>query len=443
VLELSLVSAVIAYVADINPSQPDLPRPITPVAYSAGRVTNCGWSPRRPLLSYGLRARWEGWCSGSVFGFARLLVIRVTGAIEVGSGLESSPSRRTILSVAGVLGIAGTAFRGMPASAATAFQTRAASAAASSRIAGFAGANRAAFAAMLGKSPRPTAAPTGVRVYLDAVTYPNVTGYANANWPNLSKDYHSPAHALVSIRPKVEMLLEGKFDADLHAFMKGAPKSSASLLTMWHECATFTLGDAKYPKKPELYREGLSHLQRLAAGEIKGFGPTDVKVGVIDINPGYLHNYNHHESNPAEIYATWMAANLDWYGCDLYDNRTLDLSVYDELSTFRELINRLPGSKPNADWPVNLPECNSRRDPETGDSTRKTTGPTGYRRSDFFHYAWAWLQNTGPGGHLSGLLGFWGGTGGEGSPWPPKDTPTGSLKALVKELSAENAQSSP
>ena len=347
---------------------------------------------------------------------------------------ESSPSRRTILRAAGALGIAGTAFRAMPASAAS--RALPAGAAAGSRIPGFAGANLAAFKAMLTKSPQPSVPPTGARVYLDAAAYPNVKGYKNVKWPDIAATDSSPAHALVSIRPEVEMLLEGKFDAELHAFMKSAPQGHTSLLTMWHECATFTLADPKYPKKPARYREGLQRLQRLAAG-------TNVKVGVIDINPGYLHDYNHHKSNPADVYATWMAANLDWYGCDLYDNRTLNLSVYSELNTFRELINKLPGSKPNADWPVNLPECNSRADPVTHDATRKTTGPTGYRRSDFFHYAWAWLQNIGPGGHASGLLGFWGGTGGEGSPWPPKNTPKGSLEALLKELSAENATSSP
>lgn len=138
-----------------------------------------------------------------------------------------------------------------------------------------------------------------------------------------------------------------------------------------------------------------------------------------------------------------MAANLDWYGCDLYDNRTLDLSAYHELSLFREYVNTLPGSHPNANWPVNLPECNSRIDPKTKNSTVKTTGPTGFRRSDFFHYAWSWLQRFGPGGHSTGLLGFWVNSGGEGSTWPPKNTPAGSLPAMIAELNRQNAQSRP
>jgi hypothetical protein len=283
----------------------------------------------------------------------------------------------------------------------------------------------------------PPTPPTGVRIYLDEVTYPNTTGYASDMWPDITTEYDSPAHALVSIRPDIEMLIDGVFDAGLYAFMQEAPGGPTSLLTMWHEAATFSATDPNYPQKPALFREGLVHLQQLAAGEIAGYSEsTNVKVGVVDINPSYL-------DDPADVYATWMAANLDWYGCDLYDNSTFDLSVYDELNAFQGYINTLPGSIANANWPVNLPECNSRTDSATGNSTIATTGPTGYRRSDFFHYAWAWLQNIGPGGHSSGLLGFWGGTGDEGSPWPPADTPAGSLAAMVAELNAENEQSAP
>ena len=119
-----------------------------------------------------------------------------------------------------------------------------------------------------------------------------------------------------------------------------------------------------------------------------------------------------------------VAANLDWYGCDLYDSKALDLSVYHELNTFREYVNSLPGSVKDANWPINLPECNSRY-LKKGVSTVRTSGPTGFRRSDVFHYAWSWLQDIGPGGPCSGLLGFWGGTGGEGAPRPPVNKPEG------------------
>jgi hypothetical protein len=359
-----------------------------------------------------------------------------------------APSRRTILA-AGALGIAGAALAAGPASAAIAVggvPERMAKSAkrldlAGTKRMGFAGANRSAFATML--SGRPHTPPTGVRWYMDDTHYPNTTGYASASWPDITTEYHSRAHALVSIRPDIEMLVDGKFDAGLYAFMRGAPAGPASLLTIWHECATFTLHDPRYPKNPALYRQGLSHLQALAAGKIHPYSePTDVKVGVIDINPGYLKDYPHHKNDPKAVYAEWMAANLDWYGCDLYDNKTLDLSVYEELNTFREYINSLPESEKNADWPINLPECNSRY-PKKGVSTVRTSGPTRFRRSDFFHYAWSWLQDIGPGGPCSGLLGFWGGTGGEGAPWPPVNNPKGSLEAMIAELNAENSHSAP
>lgn len=85
---------------------------------------------------------------------------------------ESGPSRRTIIRAAGALTIAGAAFRAIPASAATASRALPASAAAGARIPGFAGSNKATFAAML-QNHTPATPPTGMRVYLDAVTFPN------------------------------------------------------------------------------------------------------------------------------------------------------------------------------------------------------------------------------------------------------------------------------
>lgn len=139
-----------------------------------------------------------------------------------------------------------------------------------------------------------------------------------------------------------------------------------------------------------------------------------------------------------------MAPNLDWYGCDLYDNASFDLSAFGELNAFRTCINSLPGSVAGADWPVNIPEINSAVVSATISTNPVTVNsPTGYRRSDFFHFAWAWLQTIGPASHLSGLLGFWNGPGNEGSPWPPADLPSGSLAAMITELEAQNGNSAP
>jgi hypothetical protein len=367
----------------------------------------------------------------------------------------SGPSRRTFLGAAGALGVAGAAFPLLGASAAEASRTaRATGAAAAARgvadtrtILPFAGANWTVFQQMqLGKTDAPTAPaltppPTGFRRYLDDTDAANTNGYATAVWPTAPNG--SPAHGIVSIRPDINMLLNGDFDADLHAFMVSAPGGPASLLTMWHECATHNLTKPWYPQNPELFTEGLTHLQNLASGHVAGYASTDVKVGVIDVNPSAipLAKYPFGPKFPAEVYIVWQAPNLDWYGCDLYDNGNFNLSVYDELNAYRTIVNNLPLSITGADWPINLPECNSA---VPADQNKVTSGnsATGYRRSDFFHYAWAWLNNIGPASHCGGLLGFWDGSGNEGSNWPPDDTADG-MTALVAELQNEFGASSP
>jgi hypothetical protein len=367
--------------------------------------------------------------------------------------------------MAGALGVAGAAFQVLPASAAEASRALRSGAAADSARAAtaapeatgaaiqpFAGADRSAFEQMLTGSdgtPLISPPPTAVRWYMDAKTYPNMTGgYAALGWPDITTMYNSPAHALVSIRPDIESLIARVFDADLHAFMLQAPAGPASLLTIWHECATFNLTKPEYPQDPELFVEALSHLQALAAGQVQGYSePTNVKVGVVDVNPSALplKKYSFKPTTAQDVYNVWMAANLDWYGCDLYDNADYNLSAYDELNQFRTCVNSLPESFPNSDWPINIPEINS---PVTDDGSGRSTiptldSPTGWRRSDFFHYAWRWLETIGPASHCSGLLGFWNGSGNEGSDWPPYDWPQGSQAAMVTELETETGQSAP
>lgn len=372
---------------------------------------------------------------------------------------SSNPSRRAFLGAAGALGVAGAAFQVMPASAAEVTRTfrgkdaaeaakavAAAPAATQTPIQSFAGASRGAFAAMLSDPPVITPAPTAVRWYMDAVTYPNTTGYSTFNWPNITTQYGSPAHALVSIRPDIAMLNAGAFDADLSAFMVSAPGGPASLLTIWHEAATFNLSNPNYPQDSASFITALTHLQKLASGKIPPYPSTDVRIGVIDVNPSALplKKYPSKPTDAQDVYNLWMAANLDWYGCDLYDNANFDLSAFGELNAFRTCINNLPGSVAGADWPVNIPEINSAVVSDTVSTNPVTTNsPTGYRRSDFFHFAWAWLQTIGPASHLSGLLGFWNGPGNEGSPWPPADLPAGSLAAMITELEAQNGNSAP
>lgn len=385
----------------------------------------------------------------------------------------SHPSRRAFLGAAGALGVAGAAFQLLPAGPAEASPViRAREVTDTAREAlespltapkAFAGADKSAFAIMLnggtvnGVSVPPlTTAPTAVRWYIDQTTFPNQTpGYYSSppptgigGWPDLSvAPYNSTAHALVSIRPDVAMLLNGEFDDDLTAFMGTAPGGPASLLTMWHEVATFSFTHPAYPQISDaaFFLEGLTYLQQLAQG-------TNVKVGAINVSPNALTMKNYPPGyTHQDVYNTWMAANLDWYGCDLYDNPTYDLSAYDELTEFQTCANNLTGSIANANWPINIPEINSpiynptgqMPPPPTAPSTITTSGPTGYRRSDFFNFAWSWIENVAPASHCTGLLGFWNGPGNEGSVWPPKNDPSGSQLAMSTELSRENGFSAP
>jgi hypothetical protein len=381
---------------------------------------------------------------------------------------QSQPSRRAFLGAAGALGVAGAAFRVWPASAAQAARSVSATGASdlakqvpavaeTTPLVPFCGADKSAFGPMLsgsGGSPVISPAPTAIRWYMDTSTYPNTTGgYGGTGleWPDISDLYGSSAHALVSIRPDIDKLNAGDFDAALSTFMQQAPAGTASLLTIWHEAATFNLSNSNYPQDPVTYVAALTHLQKLAAGEIGSYPSTDVKIGVIDVNPSALPlakypdaTYPFTPTDAQDVYNVWMAPNLDWYGCDLYDNTSYDLSAYDELNSFRTCINNITGSDAGADWPVNIPELNSPVDTAAGTSTIAVPGsPTGYRRSDFFHYAWTWLQTIGPASHCSGLLGFWNGPGSEGSPWPPANTPSGSQAAMVSLLETINGESYP
>lgn len=382
---------------------------------------------------------------------------------------ESHPSRRTFLGAASALGVAGAAFQLLPAGAARASAVirageardavREAAQSAQTAPMAFAGADRGAFAVMLnggtvnGVNVPPLATPpTAVRWYIDEKTYPNTTpGYYSSpppngvgGWPDLSgAPYNTTAHALVSIRPDITMLLNHEFDDDLIDFMGSAPGGPASLLTMWHEVATDAFSNPNYPKIADApaFVEALSYLQQLASG-------TDVKVGAVNVNPSALMMKNYPSGTThQEVYNTWMAACLDWYGCDLYDNASYSLSPYDELNEFQTCANSLPGSGENANWPINIPEINSPVDNASGlnppPSTIKTSGPTGFRRSDFFNYAWSWIENVAPASHSTGLLGFWNGPGNEGSPWPPTDDPAGSQQAMIDELNRENGFSAP
>jgi len=66
-------------------------------------------------------------------------------------------------------------------------------------------------------------------------------------------------------------------------------------------------------------------VQKLAHG-------TNVKVGAIEVVPG---------KNLAE----WMARDLDFYACDIYDFKGCDARPYEILGAFRETCDKREGGR--------------------------------------------------------------------------------------------------
>lgn len=275
----------------------------------------------------------------------------------------------------------------------------------------FAGANRTVYNEMWMEVPRKLSnGPTAARIYLDARNYPNVTGYTNMLWPTVS--HHG--HALVSIRPDITRLNNGDFDNDLMNFIASAPDGPTSLLSMWHEAATLGLKDKNYPHEPDEFRRGQAHMAELVAGS-----GGNVKFGMINL-----------DGREQDLYDTWMLPDLDWYGCDIYDNLNCSKDVFNALDDFQAKMNAL-GRGSGAGAAINVPECNSRRHL----LTRPNCGSR--RRADFFSLIWAWFGHAGQSSNMSGMLTFWGGPGGLSVPWSADD------KVVASELAAIFGASSP
>lgn len=274
----------------------------------------------------------------------------------------------------------------------------------------FAGANRAIYEQMWTVVPgKLSHGPSAARIYLDPHEYPNVTGYANLLWPVVSHNGHS----MVSIRPDITMLNNGDFDNDLINFMASAPSGPTNLLTIWHEAATLGLMDPNYPHQPDEFRRGQARMAELVAES-----GANVNFGMINI-----------DARTQELYDTWMAPNLHWYGCDLYDNRRCSKSVFNALDDFQAKMNALGGGS-GANAAINVPECNSRRhsaiSPDCGSP----------RRAEFFGLIRAWFGHADQSSNMSGMLTFWG-KGGLSATWDPGDT------VVVNELSTIFGSSSP
>jgi hypothetical protein len=241
--------------------------------------------------------------------------------------------------------------------------------------------------------------PTGQRIYLNEKKYP---GDVPKHWPVVAGN---PAHACVSIRPDLDELLKGNLDHDLARFLGSAPGGPTSLLGLWHEASTG--GPAGIYKKvdpavtgPKL-RAAQARVQKLARR-----AKANVKVGAIDV-VGI--------ARPAE----WMARDLDFYACDIYDNRQCTAQPYPMLGKFRDQCDRLMSSGPAV---IAVAETNSRR-----------SG----RRPFWFHTVWAWLQEHGYTSNTSCFLTFWRLNAPESGGWRPND------KATIAALKEIFAQSSP
>jgi hypothetical protein len=239
--------------------------------------------------------------------------------------------------------------------------------------------------------------PTGQRIYLNESVYP---GPVPKSWPAISGN---PAHACVSIRPDLEELLHGHLDAPLKHFLDTAPGGPTSLLGLWHEASTG--GPAGIYKKHGITGPRLKAAQQYVQ-KLSHDNGCNVKVGAIDV-VGIEH--------PGE----WMAKDLDFYACDIYDNKECDAKPYEMLGKFKDQCDALMTSGQAI---IGVAETNSR---------------CSARRPFWFHTVWSWLETRGFTSNTSCFLTFWRLHATESGGWLPKD------KATIKALNKIFERSSP
>lgn len=236
--------------------------------------------------------------------------------------------------------------------------------------------------------------PTGQRIYLDEVKFPATE--APKQWPPITGN---SAHAAVSIRPDLDLLLAGKLNKGLKAFLKSAPKGPVSLLGLWHEASTHGPNGVykNFVTGPKL-KAAQKHVQKLAIG-------TDVRVGAIEVVPG---------KNLAE----WMAEDLDFYACDIYDDKAGNARPYEMLGVFRGTCDKLmPKGRPAV---IGVTETNSRHK---------------QRRPFWFQTVWSWLQTRGMTSNDSCFLTYWRRNALESGAWLPHDKPTIDVLKTIFEHS--------
>jgi hypothetical protein len=244
----------------------------------------------------------------------------------------------------------------------------------------FAGCNARAFAMMQDAKLHPT----GQRFFFNAGTTP---GPIPRHWPVIGG---GSARACVSIRPNLHQVISGQLDGALANFLRQAPRGPTSLLGLWHEASY-----VKYPRiTGEELRKAQKHIQRLS----HHIG-ANVRVGAIEIVD---------IPNPAE----WMAPGLDFYACDIYDNKHCDGKPYQMLDRFKGKCDKLMANH-GGRATICVAETNSH---------------CRARRPFWFHAVWSWLQAHGFTGNTSCFLTYWRDKGAQSGAWDPHDD------AVIKTL---------
>jgi hypothetical protein len=263
----------------------------------------------------------------------------------------------------------------------------------------FAGANAEIFAVMEGTvvdigGKHTHLHPTGARIYLNTTT--TQPGSVPKAWPKLSD---SAARTCVSIRPEPISVVKGHLDAALISFLKSAPQHGPpSLLGLWHEASSMN-----YPIHPANLRLAQSHIQALAKTH-----HANVKVGAIEnatISKGKS--------------AIWMAKNLDFYCCDIYDDRDCNTVPSSQLDQFHGYCDALMDSGKAT---IGVTETNSRCEK---------------RRPYWFAHVWSWLHSHDFTSSTSScFLTYWNKNGPESGPWKASDHATiDALYAIFEKSS--------
>jgi hypothetical protein len=266
--------------------------------------------------------------------------------------------------------------------------------------------------------------PNGQRVYLNDGIFPNSV-FA---WPSLSDP---SARACVSIRPPLWELINPDaypgLATELDHFLKAAPKGPTSLVGLWHEASTAgPAGSYNKDSTPKGYFDYLDkHFKKEggAAGLLRKAQTfvqkrardlhANVKVGVIEVvNTPDAPTLEKHLGN-------WMADNLDFYACDVYDSRDGNAVPADLLGAFQTVVK---GHMTAGHYPsIGITETNTR-----------FPG----RRPFWFTAAWSWLKSNGHTSDTVCFLTYWSQTGIESGAWIPDDWATiDALHGILAESS--------